>query len=328
MEGSRKRLSRFGTDPILRDGEPIAIWRPTPLDDRMMEALASHRFLTAPYIAAFAGTSADYVTDRFKVLKRKPNLYVQVADEQRDNPRAYQNWPLYYELADRGKERLEARHVDVETGPYQGSFDHQIMVYQAMASFRLAAKERSDELRFVPWSTIRTSPNLSAEAREAVKHSHSIPVTVRVHGSKDVKVTADDYPFGLELTKNGTYIFFPGVEIEYSRKRRATRDFNAQSLRRKFFTHASIIEGKVYRSYFGFRRYYVPFIFTTVQEMNSAMKHLEGMVRAGEVTENAAQFLLFKNQPAPGSYEKPSPTGHMVSDPWHRVGHPPFQILS
>src|ERR1700704_440149 len=111
MEATAKRLSKFGTDPILRDGVPITILRPTALDDRMLEALASHRFLTAPYIAAFAGTSADWVTDRFKILKRKPNLYVKVADEQGDNPRAYQNWPHYYELADRGLERLEAHHI-------------------------------------------------------------------------------------------------------------------------------------------------------------------------------------------------------------------------
>ena len=40
-------------------------------------------------------------------------------------------------------------------------------------------------------------------------------------------------------------------------------------------------------------------------------------------------MILFKTYPALTSFEKPwPPSGHMLTEDWQRVGHPPFNFLS
>ena len=42
-----------------------------------------------------------------------------------------------------------------------------------------------------------------------------------------------------------------------------------------------------------------------------------------------SKTILFKTFPALTSFEKPRPpSGHMLTEDWQRVGHPPFNFLS
>ncbi len=58
--------------------------------------------------------------------------------------------------------------------------------------------------------------------------------------------------------------------------------------------------------------------------MQSMMQLLE------KITEGrGSKMFLFKTFPAFTSFEKPPPpTGHMLTEPWHRVGYSPLFLTS
>ena len=73
---------------------------------------------------------------------------------------------------------------------------------------------------------------------------------------------------------------------------------------------------------FGATTFIVPFITTTEARMRSMIAALERF-RAGPL----AKRFLFKHIPSFTSFEKPaSPTGHMLTEPWHRAGFEPFRF--
>ncbi len=68
----------------------------------------------------------------------------------------------------------------------------------------------------------------------------------------------------------------------------------------------------------------VPFVTTSEKRMKNMMKLLD------KITEGrGARYIIFKHLPNLASIEKtPEPTDLLLTDPWERVGHEPFDILS
>jgi len=137
-------------------------------------------------------------------------------------------------------------------------------------------------------------------------------------------VTADARPFGLERTIDGkrTFLFFPGIEADCAAEPIETSDFERSSINKKFAAYIAIAEQGVYRSHFGFPNFFVPIITTTPVRMQSMMRLLE------RITEGrGSKMFLFKTFPALTSFEKPpKPGGHVLTEPWQRVGFEPFSL--
>jgi hypothetical protein len=152
-------------------------------------------------------------------------------------------------------------------------------------------------------------------------------VTVSIDGQiHATHIAADGHPFGIERPAAGRRVFFfcPGVEADCGTEPIDTSDFQRSSLFKKFLLYLAVDAQDIARSHFGFPSFYVPFVTTNAARVTSMMKVLE-RVTGGAGSKN----ILFKTFPAFTSFEKPRPpSGHMLTEDWHRVGYPPFNFLT
>ena len=137
---------------------------------------------------------------------------------------------------------------------------------------------------------------------------------------------ADAHPFGLErvIERKRSYLFFPGIEADCGTEPLDASDSDRSSLAKKFAAYSAIAEQGIYRSHFGFPNFFVPFITSSGVRMRSMMRLLEKTTDG-----RGSKMFLFKTFPAFTSFKTPPKAGgHMLSEPWHRVGQFPLLLIS
>jgi hypothetical protein len=288
-------------------------------DVAIFEVLARYRYLSADYIHALVGGSFKYLTHRLGTLSREPNLFLVRPVQQRANAAANHSY-LIYELDQRSIREMQERGLALQRPRPPASFAHELMACQIMASFELGARQPG--ARLITWSDILGSRNLPETTRSSARPFH-IPVRFE---DADAHAVADAQPFGIERSIGGqrSYYFCPGIEADCGTEPINASDFARSSIYRKFALYLAIEAQGIHRAHFGFPNFYVPFITTNAARLASMMAALE------RITEGrGSKMFLFKTFPACTSFERPPPpTGHMLTEDWQRVGHPPFSFLA
>ncbi len=291
--------------------------------ERIFKPLCHYRYLPADYLVALGGGNLGYVIDRLNVLSRRPNLYVTRPHQQRANASANHRH-LIYELADKGVRIMRERGVECPRGRTPASFAHELMVCQIMTSFELGTRVSNAWL--IMWDDILRSKSLPETTRRSAKPFH-IPVSVPVDGRLlDTHVAADGHPFGVARLVDGRpgYLFCPGIEADCGTEPVDASDFARSSIYKKFVLYLAIEAQGIHRSHFGFPNFYVPVITTNTVRLASMMELLK-RITGGK----GSKIFLFKTFPAFTSFEKPRPpSGHMLTEDWHRVGYPLFNFLT
>jgi len=311
----KPRASRWSRDAIINDGEP-AVAHLTERDIEIFKLLARYRYLPADDIHAFVGGELKPVVRRLNLLSRKPNLYVNRPLQQRQNADAnYRR--LIYELDERGSRTLRERGLPFLPKSYHRNFAHELMVCRIMASIELGVRADAS-MRLITWQEILASENTPHATRTSATAA-SIPVRFAIdEETHTANVTADARPFGIERTIDGkrAYFFFPGIEADRATEPVETSDFERTSIHRKFAAYRAIAAQSLHTSHFGFPNLFVPLITTTTVRMHSMMRMLE------KITDGrGSKMFLFKTFPDLTSSEKPpAPGGHMLTEPWQRVG--------
>jgi hypothetical protein len=323
MQPANKRNSRWTRDPVLGDGQAVAVC-PTDRDLEIFKLLTRYRYLPSDYIHAFVGGNISALCRRLNLLSRKPNLYLARPHRQRDSADANHR-PLIYELDERGSRTLRERGVPSLPKSYHRNFAHELMVAQVMASIELGTKENKN-VRYITWPEILASDKTPATTRASATAT-SIPVSFAANAQHyAITVKADAFPFGLERTVEGkrTYLFFPGIEADCASEPIESSDFERSSLYRKLVAYMEIAEQGVHRSHFGFPNLFVPIITTTTVRVQSIMRLLDKLTHG-----RGSKMFLFKRLPAFTSHERPpAPSGHILTEPWQRVGFEPLNFAS
>src|ERR1700722_10905740 len=136
----KNRNSRWDDAPVLDARGRPKIAAITERDvKRIFSPLARYRYLPADYLHEFAGGSLDALTNRLQLLSRRPNLYVARPQQQRHSAAANHRY-LVYELAEKGARVLEQHGIAYQRGRTPGSFAHELMACQVMASFEIGAR--------------------------------------------------------------------------------------------------------------------------------------------------------------------------------------------
>jgi hypothetical protein len=323
-EPIRQRNSRWDCAPLRdRTGRPRAASITARDIDGIFKPLARYRYLPVDYIHAFAGGSLDYLVNRLNLLAREPNRYVARPQQQRANAGANHR-RLVYELAEKGRAVMQERGVTHDRPRSAASFAHELMTCELLASFEFGARDAG--IRLITWSDIVHSERLPDETRRSAKPFH-IPVTVPLDGVPIAgHVVADGAPFGIRCTRGADTAFFfcPGIEADCGTEPIDASDFQRSSLYKKFLLYRAIDAQAIYRTHFGFPNLYVPFVTTNAARLTSMMKLLERLTRGA-----GSRTILFKTFPAFTAFAKPPPpSGHMLTEDWQRVGHPPFNFLT
>jgi hypothetical protein len=291
--------------------------------ERILLPLSRSRYLPADYLHALSGGSLDYLINRLALLARRPNSYVSRPQQQRANASANCRRQIY-ELSEKGIRVLHERGLTFQRARTPSNFAHELMTCQLMASFELGVRESGN--RLITWADILQSKNLPDATRRSLKPFH-IPVTVTVDGVVlATHVIADGLPFGIARTAGAeaAYFFCPGIEADCGTEPIDVSDFQRSSLFKKFLLYLAIDAQSIHRSHFGFPNLYVPIITNSAARLSSMMRLLERLTNGA-----GSRSILFKTFPAFTSANKPpSPSGHMLTDDWQRVGHPPFNFLT
>src|SRR5271165_109735 len=318
-----RRSSRWTRDPVFDDGEAVVVY-PTDRDIEIFKLLTRYRYLPGDYIHAFVGGGFKGLNRRLNLLSRKPNLYIARPPQQRDSASANHR-PLIYELDERASRALRERGLSFQPKKYHSNFAHELMVAQIMASIELGTKENT-YVRLISWPEILASPNTPKATRQSQAPA-SMPVAFSIRGEQHtVNLMADAHPFGLErvIDAKRSYLFFRGIEADCGTEPLDASDVDRTSIVKKFAAYTAVAEQSIYRSHFGFPNFFVPIIASTNTRMQSMMRLLE------KITDGrGSKLFLFKTFPAFTSFEKPPPpTGHMLTEPWHRVGYSPLFLTS
>ena len=318
-----RRNSRWTRHPVIDGGRALVAY-PTERDVELFKLLARYRYLPSDYIHAFIGGNGKALCRRLNLLSRKPNFYLSRPEQQRESASANHR-PLIYELDERAIHLLRERGATLPQRSYQRNFAHELMVAQITASIELGTKENT-HVRLIPWSEILASGNTPEATRESPSPA-SIPVAFSLRGEQHtLNLTADAQPFGLRRVIDGSssYLFFPGIEADCGTEPLDASDADRSSIAKKFAAYTAIAEQGVYRSHFGFPNFFVPFITSSGVRMRSMMRLLEKTTDG-----HGSKMFLFKTFPAFTSFNTPPKAGgHMLSEPWHRVGHAPLLLIS
>jgi hypothetical protein len=313
-----KRNSRWSRDPVMGSaGSPRAVY-PTDRDIEIFQLLVRYRYLPSDTIHAFVGGNAKALLHRLNLLSRKPNLYLSRPHQQRQN--AIANYrPLIYQLDERGSRFLQDRGLPFLGKSLHHNFAHELMVAQITASIELGARANRD-IRLIPWREI-----LAHERTPLVTRLSSAPTAIRVSYTlrgeqRHDDVYADAQPFGLERHIGGkpSYLFFPGIEADCATE---PIDTARSSIAKTFAAYLALAEQGLHRSHFGFPNFFVPFITTTAARQHSMIELLDRMT-----DRRGSKIILFKTFPGFTSPERAPAGGHMLTEPWERVGHSPFYL--
>ena len=316
------RNSRWSRDPVIgRDGTAVAVY-PTDRDVEIFKLLARFRYLPADYVHAFVGGNEKALSHRLNLLSRKPNLYLARPEQQRQ--RADANYrPLIYEADEKAIRVLRDRGLAAAAKSQRRNFMHELMITQITALIELGTRD-NPAVRLIALNEILANGNTPPALRDAAISS-AVSVSYAFRGqTRTEQVIADAQPFGLERTIDGkrSYLFFPGIEADCGTEPIDAGDPERSSIARKFCAYLAIAEQGLHRSHFGFPNLFVPFITTSDARMRTMMELLERLTEG-----RGSKIVLFKTFPSFTSAETPpAPTGHMLTEPWQRVGFPPLRL--
>jgi hypothetical protein len=320
---TQERNSRFSDEPAKRpDGSTFIIERPSDCDRAIFKALSHYHYLDSDYLAALTGYNAEYVLNRLDPLKRKPNKYIAVANEQASNPRAHLISKLLYRLDKRGAALVQ----DIAyRAPLSSSFSHDAVNERCLASLEIGTIERPE---IKPrWPEEILAYEKTPETTRSSPSPFVIPVSFQKNGMRiDARVTPDTKLFGFERTHlpKGKFVF--GVlETDRGTESIDPKDFERSAINRKGIEYIEILLQELYRSQFGVPNFYIFFIAMSERRKQSIMAIIERQCRAQDCM-HLLKFFCFKVHPDLYASEKPRATGHMLTEPWERIKNDPFCI--
>jgi len=313
-----RRRSRWDRAPALDSQGRLRRAQLTERDIEIFKLLARYRYMSIDDIHAFVGGSRKGLAHHVNLLCRAPNLYLNRPQQQRQSADANHR-PLIYELDRRGITVL--RELDLPVGPRHchRNFAHEVMVDRIMASFELGIRTTA-ELRLVDWDHIIASGKVPVSTIQSPRPTH-IPTTIVMRDREHrIEINADGKPFGIEYRVQSAtlvYRFFPGIEADMGTEPLQTLDVERSSIVKKLLAYLSIERTGTYCCHFGFPNLFVPFVTTSATRVQSMMEAL------ARITEGrGSKFILFKAWPNPGAASALPPLGHILTEPWQRVGFP------
>ena len=313
----RARNSRWDRNPKLGNNSRPIVARLTEDDITIFKILGRYRYLPSDYLAALTGRSLPALQARLEILCRKPNCYINRPHQQRDNADANAR-RLIYELDDKGGDELRSRGLIYFRKKYLRNFAHELMACTIAASFEIGAKTSSN-IRIIDWHELIDSPQMPA----ATKQLSNPQVLIYSGDGRQEEIASDWRPFVIERNfESKSYFFVFGFEADCGTEPIETANSERTAICNKFTAYLTALEHDVPRHRFGATTFIVPFITTTEARMRSMIALLERL-RAGSL----AKRFLFKHIPSFTSFEKPAPpTGHMLTERWHRAGFDPFRF--
>ena len=313
--------------------EPLSLTRS---DIDIFLLLQEFPYLALPYIGELLGYKAtvergrdsrartryEYLRKRLLRLRKNGGYLKCPAESWRAANARYR--PAVYALTPKGKMELKERGLYTPPFKLGNDFAHDFGSCLVPASFKLGVQSHP-QLRYIDAQEIIDHPRCPQTTREAAE-PFVLPVTyfhrqTRVEAHKE----HDWSPFGIAYKLDDgkeRKILFPGHEFDRVTEPLETDDAHRTSITRHLLSILSLLE-RGYERHFGTGRFFVPIITIGEVRMQSMMRLLLKLTDG-----KGSRHILFKHVDDFASFANfPPATGHMLTEPWQRAGHEPFDIL-
>ena len=297
----------------------------TQVDIDVLQLLQRYRYLPSNYVAALLGLKGDYYKDVLHKLRHKAGLIDCPAASWSAANARYR--PAVYCLTDKGAQLLKVRRFHAPHAKTGSEFNHELGVCLIRASFELGSREHG--LQLITADDILNHSNCPAQTRSQ-KNPWAVPVvfdwTFDGHKTRVehvVKTDGEFFALARPHDAGRTTLAFPGFEFDRRTEPLEPADYERPSIKKKIIAFRAIAGQGIYKSRFGLPNAIIPFVTTNEFHMRSMMKVVEGISNG-----HGSKLFIFKSLPNFAAFESfPPPTGHMLTTPWQRAGHPPYDIL-
>jgi hypothetical protein len=290
-------------------------------DVDILTLLQRYRYLPSNYIAALLGVEyrpGAPIKDNLTKLRHEAGLIDCPNPSWAAANARYR--PAVYALTKKGEAELKTRGVYVRRPKTGHEFNHELMVCLVQASFELGAREHG--LTLITAQDILDHPNCPRDKRFE-KEAWRVPVSFAYDGHRvEQHVESDGEFFGLANAQRDT-LFFPGFEADRRTEPLEPEDYHRPSIKKKLIAYRELARQKTYKTRYGLPSALIAFVTINEAHKKSLMRVVDKLTDG-----HGSTLFLFKSIPNFASFENfPPPTGHMVREPWQRVGHPDFSIL-
>ncbi|MFN0218847.1 MAG: hypothetical protein ACKVP4_08560 [Hyphomicrobium sp.] len=267
------------------------IHHPSERDTRILKILDpndGHRFLPSHWLHAHFPNA-------------HPNRFVRRLGHLREDQNAFLKWadfPLNIPL-------VNTRHGVYELAP-KG----------AKALGVVAPRFRPQELAHEFLNCLVDCSIKFGARANGVEYLTNDPLSIKLDAGQ---LIPDGRPF--VLASGGRTVFFPGKEIDRATEALTSNKLKTTAIARKIDLYAGFMHQRLYRGY-GFPNALIPIVTISEGRMRAMMRLVEAMI-------GPCAWLLFKHT-KDWAHEAhfPKPNGDMLTEPWLRVGHPPFSMLT
>jgi hypothetical protein len=264
-------------------------------------------------------------TDRMFLLKNPPNDYV-VQPKGQENSKSANYTSLSYEISTRGVETLVDsgviafadfvlwRKLQANYKPLH--FDHDFATGYILASIELGARQAG--LRFISSLEILSRQKCPAETREAPN-----PFAIPYESAGEQRYLIPDALFGVEYP-NGACFF--ALETDMGTEQHRDNDMKNATIIRKFRGYREILRRETFKARFGLPTPQILTVTPSVVRMHNMLMTVE---RLADLEPNwPTKRFQFKAVPELARRSRPQlpPTGHLLTEPWHRVQAPSCDI--
>ncbi len=290
----------------------------TPRDLDIFTLLNRYRYLRSSFVHAFVGGNKIALIKRLGMLYHDGYLDRPAQQWQAINARYM---PAVYELGEKAAKVLRSTGASVKVVPSQ-QFAHSLMICDILASIELGI--RADPLLrlITPDEIIAKMPAKTADRANPLEISCDIsftfPRSKTTHRSS--RALVPDALFGIEYRASKSYRFF-ALEADRNHEPIFRNNLSQTSYLRKVLQYREIAKG-AYKTHWNLPNLLVLNVTTSEPHMTNIMDlvcKLSG--------EKGASYLLFKTMPSLASLENaPAPDAKLLTEPWLRAGHGPFEI--
>ena len=298
-----------------------------PRDLAYLYALFIHGVLSTEMLHALvcAERSRRITIDRMFLLKNPPNDYIAQPKAQ-ENSRSANYTSLSYEISDRGVEALvDAGRISfadlvlwrkLQSNYKPLHFDHDFATGYILASVEIGA--RAAGLRFISWLEILNRQKCPAETREAPD-----PLAIPYEAGGEQRHLIPDALFGVEYAAGACFF---ALETDMGTEQHRDNEMKSATIVRKLRGYRQIIRTETFKTRFGLPSPQILIVTPSVARMHNMLRTL---ARLADVEANwPSGRFLFKAVPELARRIRPylSPTGHLLTEPWHRVQASPCDI--
>ena len=317
-----KRASRWDANA---EGRAIVV---TPRDLDFLFALFIHGPLSTAMLRALVAPAVSQwaVTERLKKLKRKPNSFIEQPWQQRASADANSKH-LVVAITDAGvetlieHERITHQHAAWRAGINENRnvYEHEAMAAHIMASLDLGCRQ-DPNLQFVSWLDILKHGTCPETTRRAPN-----PLLISYTPDNVEHALIPDGLCGIEHRERG--VSFYAMEADRKNEPIETSKLARSSYARHLLGYRYVLRNELYKRYYGIPNMQVLTITVSEMHVRNIMAHLRRTTSEGARHLSGAHPFLFKAVPALGRrINKPPVSGHILTDPYQRVGEGDVRI--